>query len=239
MGFTKYMDVSIVFGHYSEDKEREEIARRALKAVKSQLNSRMELIIVFNGLYPYRNEFTKHAHKWHERPADPLAGKTANIGFSMAKSNIVFLMSNDVLLHDGAISECVRLIKLYPKYLVSPVHPTPNKKKLNLPFGEYSTNKRSGDMAVFMTKDQLRDIGPYDEVSCWTDGINYINRRIAKGYTVILTKEPMAEDLASGIHSFKSQIKKYNMHGYKQNIPLYSKEELIKQSYGPLNTNTR
>lgn len=232
------MEVSIIFGHYAEDKQREEIARRSLQSVQSQRNSKTELIIVFNGLYSYRDEFIKYCDRWHERPADPIPGRTVNIGVSMAKSNIIFHMTNDVLLYDGAVSECVRLIRKYPRYMVTPLYPPKYKEKLNRPFGEYLVNKRAGDMVICMTKDQIRDIGDYDEVSCWTDGINYINRRIAKGYTVILTKRPMAQDMASGIHSFKSQIKKYNMKGYKQEIPLYSKEELIKASYGTLHPDT-
>lgn len=238
MGFKKHMQASIIFGHYSEDKEREEIAKRSLLAIKSQLNSKMELIIVFNGLYPYRGEFIKYCDRWHERVADPSPGRTINIGFSMAKSNIVFYVANDVLLYSGAISECVRLISKYPQFIVAPVYPPPYKDKLNRPFGDYLTNKRAGDMAYCMTKDQIKDIGKHDEISCWTDEINYMNIRTAKGYTVLLTKKPMGEDMAPGIHSFKEQIKKYNMKGYKKGVPLYSKEELIKQSYGTLNPDT-
>lgn len=222
--------ISIIFGHYSEDKERDEIAKISLLTAFAQKEEGIELIIVFNGIYPYREEFALYADQWHERKADKFPGRTVNIGVSLARGDTVFMMANDTFLYAGAVKECARIVSENPKHCATPIYPRARRKQLlNMPFGEYMTNERAGDLAVCMTKKQIEDIGPHDEVAPLTDEINYINRRIAKGYTVILTKEPMGHDMAPGRHSFKSQEKGWR--GYKRTRPIYSKEELVRRSY--------
>ena len=93
------------------------------------------------------------------------------------------------------------------------------------------TNDRGGDDCCCMTRKQWGAVGNADEVDPLTDGINMINRRIAKGYTVLLTKTPMAVNIAQGKHSFMKQSKQMGYHGYKHKTPIYNKEELIKLAY--------
>lgn len=228
------IEVSIIIGHYSEDKAREDIARRCLIAASKQRNKTTELILILNGRYPYRDEFIKYADQWHERDADSSPGRSGNIGFKMARGNIFFPMCDDVLLQEGAVAECVRLIKEFPQYLISPMKISRYKMRY---FGHvldngYITNDRGGDDCYCITRKQSEIIGPIDEIDPLTDGINYTNRRIAKGYTVLLTKRPMAVNLAQGKHSFMKQSQEMGYKGYKHKKPIYSKEELTKLSYG-------
>jgi len=228
------IETSILFGHYAEDRNREIIARHCLKKAHEERNETTELIIVFNGHYSYRDEFIKYCDQWNERDADPFSGKSMNIAHRLARGNILFLMSNDTKLEFGAVKKCVDLIKKYPKYLVTPLWPKLKKMKY---FGRqledgYVGCDRAGDGVVCMTKKQWDDIGPFDEVDPWTDGINMTNRRIAKGYTVMITKERLAKTMAPSTHSFYNQMKKYNFRGYKQLAPIYSREELFLKSYG-------
>jgi len=220
---------SIIFGHYSETEERDALAFKCLEAAHAQTNEDTELIIVFNGRYKYKDKFCALADRWHERDADKMPGRTINTGIRIARGDIYFIMANDVLLKDGAVEECVRLIRAYPQFIISPEHPPRYKNRLNIPFDKYITNNRSGDSVNCMTQQQIDDIGARDEVALLTDEINYINRRIAKGYTVLLTEKPMATNMAPGVHSFKSQMKGWK--GYKGSKPIYSTEELIKKSY--------
>ena len=226
------IETSIIFGHYSEDKERDEIAWKSFMSIVPEKNETAELIVVFNGIYPYQYEYLEYIDQWQEREADPFPGRTFNLGIDLAKGKYIFYMSNDVLIEKGAVKECVRLLKEYPQYWVTPFHAKQRKARRNklLPNG-YWANDRCGDTVCCMTKQQIVDVGRMDEVACFTDMINYVNRRIAKGYTVMMTENPMAYDMAEGIHSFKKQIEKYHIVGYKREKPIYNTNLLKKLSY--------
>ncbi len=226
------IETSILFGHYSEDKQREDIARRCLQAVAKQRNETTELVLIMNGIYPYRDEFAQYADQWDERPADIFPGRTCNIGMRLARGKIFFMLSNDCLVDDGAVAECVRLIKLYPQYLVSPMFPRRSKRHMNVKLPEgFIGNPRGGDNAVCMTRRQAEDVGWHDEVCCQVDEINYVNRRVAKGYTVLILNKTMATDIGGGAHSYQNQIKQYNLKEYNVRTPYYTREELLKQSF--------
>lgn len=227
------IETSIIMSHYSEDKRREDIARRCIQAVQPHRNDKTEFILIFNGRYSYRDEFIKYCDQWHERDADASPGRSNNIAYKLAKGKILFILCNDVLLYDGAVAECVRLLKKYEKYLVSPASVTENKMRIwgrKLEDG-YLGCDRAGDTVCCLTRKQRENVGPSDEVDPWTDGINLANRRLAKGYTVLLTKEPMCENLAPGIHSFKKQQRMLGYRGYKKREPIYLREKLMKISF--------
>ena len=223
---------SIIMTHYAETEERVDIARRCILAVQPHRNKTTEFILIFDGIFPYRDEFIKYADQWHERPNDASPGRSWNIGARMAKGNILCFICDDNLLDEGAVAQCVRLVKKYPQYIVTPLPPHPGREGdvYSLVDG-YSGNTRGGDQCIFMTRQIFEDIGPRDEVDPFTDGINYVNRRIAKGYHVLMTKKPMAKDMAFGRHSFINQMQRLGYRGYKKTKPLYSREKLLKFTY--------
>lgn len=227
------IETSIIMAHYAETQERVDIARQCIMAVQSHRNETTEFILIFDGIFPYRDEFIQYCDQWYERENDASPGKSWNIGAKMAKGNILCFICNDNLLCDGAVTESVRLIKKYPNYLVTPHHPPSYKAHLNYPLIDgFMGSKRGDDQCTFMTRDVFEDIGPKDEVDPYTDGINYINRRIAKGYQVMLTKERMVKDMAPCRHSGIEQQKRMGYRGYKREAPIYSRDKLIRISYG-------
>jgi hypothetical protein len=196
--------------HYSEDKERDDIALRCIKAIQPYRNKNVEFILVCNGFY---EGLRQYCDKYFEREADASPGRSGNIGFNAGTGNILIGMSNDVLVTGDWIEECKEIVNKYPKHLATPLH-IPNRKWHELPMVDgHCVNLRAGSNIMCMTRKQYEDIGPYDEFNPDYDGINYINRWIKKGYAMMMTTHKLAFDLGKFKHCYLKQQAKM---GYKK-----------------------
>ena len=195
--------------HYSEDEHRSEIALTCIKALQEYRNKSTEFILVCNGSYP---ELKIYCDKYFERKADPSPGRSFNIGAKHAEGNILAFICDDVLVHKGWLKECIKIVKKYPKYLATPYFPHNRKWHELDPIDGYCVNSRVGSNCVIMTRKQFEDIGRWDEVNPIYDGSNYLNRWIAKGYAVMMTKERLADDLGRRTHSYLKQQEEMGYH---------------------------
>jgi hypothetical protein len=146
--------ISIIFGHYSETKERDAISIRCVEALQQFRTPDTELIIVANGYYNNKIKF---------------------------------------------------LCDVYCE--------------------------RVGSDCVAMTRSQYEDIGRFDEVYLHSDFVNYVNRWIAKGYAVTMTKRRMGKHVAFGTNSYHQQRSQFfNVKGY-QGKQMLSRDDLIRATF--------
>lgn len=218
--------ISILFGHYSEDKERDRIALECIKRVSDLYldNSNIEIIVTCNGHYPESLDMYCDAYK--ERDVDILPGRTINEGVALARGDIFFIMSNDILIEPGAVEQCAELVTKYPMYMATPIYPKQRQFHERPSVDGYNVNLRLGSNCMCMTRKQFEDIGPFDEVLINFDMINYINRWIRKGYAVMMTKEILATDISNSKHSYTKLQEQTGFKKYVSRKAIYDKQTL-------------
>jgi hypothetical protein len=196
------IDTSIIMTHYSENNARTEMALKCILAIQPYRNETTEFILCCNGHYP---ELKIYCDQYFDRDADASPGKSSNIGAKAAYGNILVFMCDDILVFGNWLDECKTILERYPKYLATPAYQSKRRwHELSMVDG-YCVNKRVGSDIMVMTREQYNDIGKFDEVNPMYDGSNYINRRLKKGYAVMMTKEPLATNLSPNIHSYIKQ----------------------------------
>jgi hypothetical protein len=195
------MDTSIVMIHYCEDDARAAIAEKCIKAIQPYRNASTEFILVCNGFY---DGLSAYCDRYQEREADASPGRSFNIGARIAQGNILAFLCNDILVSGNWLDECIEIVLKHPHYLATPAYVS-NRKYHELPMVDgYCVNERVGSDILVMTREQFNDIGEFDEVNPMYDGSNYINRRLKKGYPVIMTRKPLAVNIGTG-HSYAKQ----------------------------------
>ena len=217
-------EISIIFGHYSEDAARDSIALRCLSTIQQFRNKNTEIIVSCNG--HYGDSWKLLADKWIERDADIQPGRTINRGITVSEGRIYFIMSNDILLYPGAVEQSAAIVRGYQKYLSTPIYPVKRQWHEKDPIDGYNVNSRLGSNCLCMRKDQYLDIGPFDEVLINFDMVNYINRWIRKGYAVAMTKDILAKDLGLNVHSYKKQEEQYRFKKWGSRKTIFHPEKL-------------
>jgi GT2 family glycosyltransferase len=199
---SQMIDTSIIMAHYSEDEARTELALKCIKAVQPYRSETTEFILVCNGFYP---ELKQYCDQYFEREVDTSPGRSCNIGIKAAKGNTVALICNDVLVTGNWLEECKIILEKYPKYIAVAAYQLERKWHEYPPIDGYCVNTRVGSDFGVYKKEYLEDIGPFDEVNPMLDGSNFLNRRIKKGYLCMMTKKPLAFNMAPRIHSYSKQ----------------------------------
>lgn len=216
---------SIIMPHYSEDEHRSKISLCCIKELQKYRNKTTEFILVCNGHY---KGLRKYCDKYFEGNFAASPGMSMNIGAKAAKGKILVFIANDVLVHNGWLKECIKIVKTYPMHLATPYFPM-NRKYYELdPIDGYCVNLRVGSNCLIMTNKQFKDIGLWPEVNPMVDGSEYYNRLIIKGYAVMMTKERMAEDLGRRQHSY---IKQQQEMGYRISMTKTSRNGVFKIKY--------
>jgi len=221
-------EISILFGHYSEDRERDAIALQCLQAVQQFRSPQVEVILTCNGECPY--PLKELCDKWSDRPVDIQPGRTVNEGVKLASGDILFIMSNDVLLYPGAVEKSAEIVRVHKKLLSTCVYPKTRFWHEQPQVSGYNVNLRLGSNCLCMRRDQYEDIGPLDEVLINFDMINYINRWIRKGYAVAMTHEILGKDLGEGVHSYTNLQKETQFKKWNSRKTIYDPEMLKKIS---------
>jgi glycosyltransferase involved in cell wall biosynthesis len=195
------MNTSIIMAHYSEDEDRDAVALRCIHAIQPYRREDTEFILVCNGYYP---NLSVYADIYFEREVDASPGKSFNIGARIAKGNVLVFMCDDILVNDNWLDECRDIVLNHPRYMVTPTYPR-KRKYHELPMVDgYYVNHRVGSDIIIMTREQFNDVGEWDEVNPMYDGSNYINRRVQKGYAVMMTKTQLVNNIGTG-HSYARQ----------------------------------
>lgn len=135
-----------------------------------------------------------------------------DIGFHLFKDekiDYVVFTDDDILFKNGWLEECVHLLEKYPDKLIStPVHSKCHMKPKYM-LGELDgnmLNRRAGSNCSCFRLEDYEELGRYQQNAgfnivgvCGRKFTDTINR---KGFKMILTKEPMAEDICYKNHSY-------------------------------------
>lgn len=195
--------------HYCEDEEREKIALKCIKAIQPYRGSDVEFILVTNGFYKGLREYTD---QYFEREADSSPGRSVNIGARAANGDLLVVICNDVEVFGNWLEECKEIVLKYPKYFATPVHENWREKWWSKPIDGRKVNERHGSNCLMLKKEDYFAIGGSPEVSPAYDGSELTNRWVKMGYSVILTKENLANDLAFRKPCY---LKQQKLMGYK------------------------
>lgn len=197
------MNASIIMAHYSEDDARTELAKKCIQAIQPYRNLFTEFILVCNGYY---EDLSMYCDKYYEREADSSPGRSFNIGARAARGHVLAFMCDDILVNGNWLDECRAIVSNHPGYMATPAY-SKNRKYHELPMVDgYCVNERVGSDILVMTRAQWFIVGEWDEVNPMYDGSNYINRRVQKGYSVMMTKIPMAINIGTGHSYLKQQL---------------------------------
>lgn len=136
-------------------------------------------------------------------------GGARNLGATMATGDYIAIVDDDVDFKKGWLEECIKMIELGEHFLATPIH-QPRIRKWELPQVEgYRQNYRTGSNCMVMRRSTFDKIGPFVTKSIPTDGMNYATRTTRAGFTFLITKEPLAEDMAFNIHSYSDNDYKH------------------------------
>lgn len=134
-------------------------------------------------------------------------GLARNAGYDIATGNFICFTDDDIDFKAGWLEECIKLVQMGTKYIATPVwQPRVNKWELP-PVNGYRQNYRTGSNCMVMRPETFEDIGRWIEgfppaVNVVKIGHKYSDMISRKGYTFLITKEPMAEDIGLGHHSY-------------------------------------
>jgi glycosyltransferase involved in cell wall biosynthesis len=166
--------------------ERAEMAERSITSVLKNTDYPFELILIDN---------TENNRG---------LGTARNLGISQATGKWMVIMDDDIEVKEKWLSTCIKMLEEVPgKYMVTPVYqPKIFKWKLD-PVAGYQCNYRTGsNCMITKTENIIRDIGLFQELSTAQTGVEFMNRQIRLGYKVLITPQPLATDLGSGLHSY-------------------------------------
>jgi len=163
---------------------RDEIFKKSIQSLLENTTGEYELILIDN------------------TQQNKGLGAARNLGASMAKGDYLVITDDDIEFKKGWLDECVNMIELGDKFMATPVH-QPRIAKWELdPFQGYRQNYRTGSNCMVMRRSAFDEIGLFNNKSVPTDGMNYADRISRAGYTFLITKEPLAVDMAFNVHSY-------------------------------------
>ena len=170
--------------------KREEVAKMSIQSLLKNTTYPFELILMDN---------TQNNRG---------LGLARNAGFALSTGDYIAFVDDDILFHSGWLEECISMIDLGDKYIATPVH-QPRIQKWELPAVKgYRQNYRAGSNCMVMRRETFIDIGAFmvdtnnPARGTWRAGQLFADKQTRKGYTVLITKEPMAEDMAFNEHSY-------------------------------------
>jgi glycosyltransferase involved in cell wall biosynthesis len=164
---------------------REEMFRTSLSSLFANTSYPFELILVDN------TQVNK-----------PL-GYARNEGLIKASGKYTVITDDDILFKPSWLKECVEMVELGDRFFATPVH-QPRVKRWELePFKGYRRNTRTGsNCMVGRTKDFL-GLGPFLDLPVNRVGVEYADRVVKRGFSFLITKFPLAEDMGFRKHSYE------------------------------------
>jgi glycosyltransferase involved in cell wall biosynthesis len=170
--------------------EREEISKKSI------------ISLLQNTTYPY--EFILIDNTQNNRGL----GLARNAGYDFGTGNYICFTDDDIDFEPGWLEECIKMVNLGDHYMATPVH-QPRIGKWELPPVEgYRQNFRAGSNCMVMKTEAFLDIGRFitnlenPVRNTWRSGQLFTDALVRKGYSVLITKEPMAKDMAFRKHSY-------------------------------------
>jgi len=132
-------------------------------------------------------------------------GMARNEGASRAIGEYVVFTDDDIFFKKGWLEECIKLVNMGTKYMATPViQHRVGKWELSRVNG-YRQNYRTGSNCMVMRRSSYDLVGPFQNKSVPTDGMNYADRIARAGYTFLLPNESLAFDMAPKVHSYGDQ----------------------------------
>lgn len=175
----------VVLTHTSKHEWRNEISKRSLSSLRETVLPPHELIVF-------------------ENPNNSLSlGEGRNRAIQNAHGYYLVVSDDDILFSPGWLEECIKMVEMGEHFIATPVH-QPRIKKWELEkFGGYRNNGRTGSNCMVMRMSDFEKIGPFEEyLGVDNCGKRYANKTTLSGYSFLITKEPMAQDLAFKRHSY-------------------------------------
>jgi len=173
---------------------REAIAKESIKSLLENTSYPYELVLVDN---------TQNNRG---------LGTARNLAFDMSTGGYIAFVDDDIFYKPGWLEECIKMVDLGDKFIATPVH-QPRINKWDLPDVQgYRQNRRTGSNCMVMKRGAFEDIGRFLSCpenparECWRTGQLFNDSQARKGYTVLVTKEPMAFDMAIGEHSYLYEV---------------------------------
>jgi len=174
------------------------------------------VMVTHTSKYPWRNEVSQRSiaslHRTVKEPHQIIIfnndigfrlGKARNEAIKQANGEYLVITDDDIDFKDNWLEMCIEMVGLGDIFLVAPVHqPRISRWELE-PFMGYRRNYRTGSNCMVMRKKYLDKIGLFDEDKQVDNcGKRYADNIAKAGYSFLITKEPMAFDLAFNKHSY-------------------------------------
>ena len=170
--------------------EREEVSKKSI------------ISLLQNTTYPY--EFILVDNTQNNRGL----GVARNDGYDMSTGDYICFTDDDIDFKSGWLEECIKMVNLGNRYIATPVHQPRIGKWEAEPVNGYRANYRAGSNCMVMKREAFLDIGRFitnlgnPVRNTWRSGQLFTDAMVRKGYVVLITKEPMAYDMAFGKHSY-------------------------------------
>lgn len=134
-------------------------------------------------------------------------GKARNIGLGLSSGSYVAIVDDDIYFEPYWLEECIKMVNIGDRFLATPVHQHHISKWETGMVKGYRNNYRTGSNCMVMRREVIDEVGlfitlanPKRETA--KTGKNFATRLSRAGYSFLITKEPMARDMARGVHSY-------------------------------------
>lgn len=134
-------------------------------------------------------------------------GAARNLGISQATGRYIAIVDDDIEFQYGWLEACIDILDKFPGVLATPIHVDKNrpwwKKHYRGNIDGYNIHSRSGSNCMVMKKHTLELIGPFENIHPSKDGVLFHDNINFLDIPCMLTREPLARDLAFNKHSYK------------------------------------
>ena len=173
----------VMITHRSDNPDRREITRQSIESLYDTVDNENEIIVLNN--------------------EDDTLGRARNIAIKATQGEYLVICDDDILFKPGWLEECIKLVNMGEKFMATPVHQIRIKRWELEPVNGFRCNYRTGSNCMVMKRSTFNDVGWFGEKLGFDNvGKRYANTIVRKGYSFLITKEPMAIDLGFKKHSY-------------------------------------
>jgi glycosyltransferase involved in cell wall biosynthesis len=178
------------------------------KLFQKSINSLIE-----NTTYPYELILTDNT--WNNRGLGAARNqgiKRIDIADRLDKNPYIAIVDDDILYEPKWLEACIEILQIDggKDILATPIHIDRHrawwKKHDAGEYQGYTYHRRSGSNCMVMTWETFIKIGYFDNIHPSKDGVKWCDRVVRKGIKPLLTKKPLAFDMAFNKHSYKGYI---------------------------------
>lgn len=213
--------ISIIFIHYSQNKERNELAKTSLASLQSSISHLpCELIVVDNGgdyemskFFLEQTEQKKITH--YIRNADNIwFGRARNQALEISEGEFISVVDNDLIYEKGWLEKCIEALKGTDKLLATPMPILSCHKKYSREENGLKINTFAGSNCWVMKRTDWLEIKGFEDHPL--AGTLWCRKYAKMGYGVIVI-----ENLVKDMGDQKTQTFGYKKFLLQKNIQLH------------------